>query len=139
MLQGITLTTGTNIQIGRDLNLLNVGQNITLSGGSQILIGRDMGAVLQPPKGTGTGANVLSLNLSLVGTTFTGTLPPEVSAYFQGELTIDPESPSSWVEMLTNRSSSSAMSWVANRVVIPHSSVTPPSNTIISLGTFSNP
>ena len=32
--QGITLNTGTSIQIGRDLNLLNVGGDIDLSNGS---------------------------------------------------------------------------------------------------------
>jgi hypothetical protein len=135
VLQGITLTTGTNIQIGRDLNLLNVGQNITLSGGSQILIGRDMGAVLQPPKGTGTGANVLSLNLSLVGTTFTGTVPPEVSAYIQGNVTIDPGS-----AFVVGRNVDQPIFIIGNvsgssRVVIPHSTVVPVTNTIITPGT----
>ena len=66
VLQGITLNTGTSISIGRDLNLLNVGGNINLSNGSQILIDRNLGAVLQPPKGTGTGSNVLSLNQPVV-------------------------------------------------------------------------
>jgi hypothetical protein len=138
VLQGVNLTTGTNIQIGRDLNLFNVGQNLTLSGGSKILIGRDMGAILQPPKGTGTGANVLSLNLSLVGTTFTGTIPPEVSAYFQGNLTIDPGS-----AFVVGRNVDQSIFIIgdvvgANRIIIPHSTVTPASNTIVSVGTFSN-
>src|SRR5208282_4687718 len=93
VLQGITLS-GTNqyIHIGRDLNLLNVGQDIDLSNGStqipQILVGRDLGAVLQPPKGTGTGSNVLSINLPAT-TTLVAT-PPEapVSGYIQGNVTI---------------------------------------------------
>ena len=95
VLQGITLS-GTNqyIDIGRDLNLLNVGQNINLSNGSQILIDRDLGAVLQPPKGTGTGSDVLSLNLP--STTTLVAAPPEesVSGYIQGNINI--VSPSSF-------------------------------------------
>jgi hypothetical protein len=135
ILQGITLNTGTNIQIGRDLNLLNVGQNITLSNGSQILIGRDLGAVLQPPKGTGTGSNVLSLNISLVGTTFTGTTPPSVSTYIQGNVTVDPGS-----AFVVGRNVDQAMFIIGqisgfSRIVIPHSFVNPPSNTIINPAT----
>ena len=87
VLQGITLNTGTSISVGRDLNLLNVGQNINLENGSQILVGRDIGAVLQPPKGTGTGSNVLSLNFTtLANTITTQTNPPSVSAYIQGNI-----------------------------------------------------
>jgi hypothetical protein len=135
VLQGITLNTGTSIQIGRDLNLLNVGQNLTLANGSKILIGRDGGAILQPPKGTGTGANVLSLNLSLVGTTFTGTIPPEVSAYIQGNVDIGPGS-----ALVYGRNVDQAIFVIGNitgasRVVIPHSTVTPVSNTLITVGT----
>ena len=63
VLNGITLT-GTSINIGRDLNLLNVGGNIDLSNGSQFNIGRNLGLVSQPPKGTGTGTNVLTLNFT---------------------------------------------------------------------------
>ncbi len=92
VLQGISLGTngpgtGTSSQIGRDLNLLNVGGNITLENGSQIVVGRDLGAVLQPPKGTGTGSNVLSLNQPVVGTTTSITVP-SVSTYIQGNLNI---------------------------------------------------
>ena len=91
VLQGITLNTGTNsnITIGRDLNLLNVGQNIDLSNGSQILVGRNLGAVRQPPQGTGTGSDVLSLNLP--STTTLVAAPPEqsVSGYIQGNINID--------------------------------------------------
>ena len=65
VLNGITLT-GTKINIGRDLNLLNVGGNIDLSNGSQFNIGRNLGLVSQPPKGTGTGTNVLTLNFTSV-------------------------------------------------------------------------
>ncbi|MGO8900862.1 MAG: IPT/TIG domain-containing protein [Isosphaeraceae bacterium] len=90
VLQGITLNTGTNsnITIGRDLNLLNVGGNIDLENGSFIKIDRHLGAVLQPPKGTGTGSNVLSINLPAT-TTLVAT-PPEapVSGYIQGNVTI---------------------------------------------------
>jgi hypothetical protein len=134
VLQGITLNTGTNIQIGRDLNLLNVGGDISLSNGSQILIGRDLGAVLQPPKGTGTGSNVLTLNLNQVGTTFNGTLPPEVSTFIQGSLTIFPGS-----AFVVGRNVDQPIYIIgdingASRVVIPHSTVQPPSNTLINLG-----
>jgi hypothetical protein len=89
VLQGITLNAANQkIVIGRDLNLLNVGQNIELSNGSQIVVGRDMGATLQPPKGTGTGSNVLSLNLP--ASTALQAAPAEnaVSTYIQGNLSI---------------------------------------------------
>src|SRR5271157_622784 len=90
VLQGITLNTGTNsnITIGRDLNLLNVGQDITLENGSFIKIDRHLGAIIQPPKGTGTGSNVLSINLPAT-TTLVAT-PPEtpVSGYIQGNVKI---------------------------------------------------
>jgi hypothetical protein len=93
VLTNLTLNGGTDIiKIGRDLNLLNVGGNITLSGGSKIQIGRDLGLVLQPPKGTGTGTNVLSLNVPLVGPTASPTQQQAVipvSTYIQGDVTIN--------------------------------------------------
>jgi len=92
VLQGITLNTGTNITIGRDLNLLNVGGDITLNGGSHFLIGRDLGLVLQPPKGTGTGSNVLSLNLPATTTLVAAAPENSVSTYIQGNLNIGPGS-----------------------------------------------
>ena len=55
------------------------------------MIGRDLGLVLQPPKGTGTGSNVLSLNQPVVGTTSNIT-EPSVSTYIQGNLTINDSS-----------------------------------------------
>ena len=78
----------SNITIGRDLNLLNVGGNIALENGSSITIDRHLGAVLQPPKGTGTGSNVLSLNQP--STTTLVAAPPQtsVSGYIQGNVTI---------------------------------------------------
>jgi len=90
VLQGITLNTGTNsnITIGRDLNLLNVGQNITLENGSFIKIDRHLGAVLQPPKGTGTGSNVLSLNLPATTTQVAQAPQTAVSGYIQGSVNI---------------------------------------------------
>ena len=91
VLEGITLS-GTNIQIGRDLNLLNVGQSITLQNGANIIVGRDMGLIAQAPKGTGTGANVLTLNVPLVGTQ-TNQQFPGVSAYIQGDVIVNPGSP----------------------------------------------
>ncbi len=119
VLQGITLNTGTSISIGRDLNLLNVGQNINLSNGSQILVGRDIGAVLQPPKGTGTGSNVLSLNQALIGTT-TNISVPSVGAYIQGGISIGAGS-----AFVVGRNVAQTL-WVlgdvtgASRFVIPH-------------------
>ena len=90
VLQGITLNTGptSSIVIGRDLNLLNVGGNIDLENGSQILVGRHLGAVLQPPKGTGTGSNVLSLNLPATTTQVAQAPQTAVSGYIQGNVTI---------------------------------------------------
>ena len=88
---GITLDTGPGIVVGRDLNLLNVGGDITLSNGANFLIGRDTGLVLQPAKGTGTGSNVLALN-NIQTTTTTATtaiLPNNVSAYIQGNIYIN--------------------------------------------------
>ena len=97
VLQGITLNTGTNsnITIGRDLNLLNVGGNITLENGSFIKIDRHLGAVLQPPKGTGTGSNVLSLNQPSTTTLVAAPVQPSVSGYIQGSVNI--VSPSSFM------------------------------------------
>ena len=90
VLQGITLN-GTNLTIGRDLNLLNVGGDITLENGANIFINRDLGLVAQPPKGTGTGSNVLTLNAPLVGTQSTEQFP-SVSTYIQGDVIINPGS-----------------------------------------------
>ena len=96
VLQGITLNTGgnSNITIGRDLNLLNVGGNIDLENGSSITIDRHLGAILQPPKGTGTGSNVLSLNQPSTTTLVAAPVQPSVSGYIQGSVNI--VSPSSF-------------------------------------------
>ncbi len=91
VLDGIDLSgAGTGIFIGRDLNLLNVGTNITLSDGAVFSIGRNLGLVSQPPKGTGTGTNFLTLNFnSIANTTITVAVPPPVGAYIQGNVVID--------------------------------------------------
>jgi hypothetical protein len=91
VLNGITLT-GTNIDIGRDINLLNVGGNIELSNGSQFIIGRNLGLVSQPPKGTGTGTNVLSLNFTSVANSIITTVIPAVGSYIQGNVDVSPGS-----------------------------------------------
>jgi hypothetical protein len=91
VLNGITLT-GTNIDIGRDLNLLNVGGNISLSDGSQFNIGRNLGLVSQPPKGTGTGTNVLTLNYTSVANSIITVTIPAVGAYIQGSVVVNPGS-----------------------------------------------
>ena len=91
VLNGITLT-GTNIDVGRDINLLNVGGNIELSNGSQFIIGRNLGLVSQPPKGTGTGTNVLSLNFTSVANSIITTVIPAVGSYIQGNVDVSPGS-----------------------------------------------
>ena len=88
---GITLT-GTNINIGRDLNLFNVGGNISLSNGSQFNIARNLGLVSQPPKGTGTGTNILSLNFVTVSNSIVNVSIPAVGAYIQGSVIVNPGS-----------------------------------------------
>ena len=91
VLNGIDLSgAGTGVFIGRDLNLLNVGGNIQLSDGAVFSIGRNLGLVSQPPKGTGTGSNVLTLNFnSIADTTITVTVPPPVGSFIQGNLVIN--------------------------------------------------
>ena len=83
----VDLSSGPGVDITHDLNLLNVGQNLTLSNGSSLRVGRFLGATPQPPKGTGTGSNIISLNASQVGSG-TATLVPGVSAYVKGDVTI---------------------------------------------------
>jgi hypothetical protein len=83
---------GTGITIGRDLNLLNAGGSITLSNGANILIGRDLGLLSQPPKGTGTGSNVLALNYTSVSNSIISVNIPSVGAFIQGGMTINPGS-----------------------------------------------
>jgi hypothetical protein len=84
---------GTGIFIGRDLNLLNIGGNLQLSNGAVVSIGRNLGLVPQPPKGTGTGSNVLLLNFNqLTNTTITTVLPPTVATFLQGNVIINPGS-----------------------------------------------
>jgi len=85
VLNGVTLAQGDSIDIGRDLNLLNVGQNLDLSGGGSLVVHRFLGTTPQPPKGTATGSNFLSLNQSLVGTG-TSTIVPSLAGYIQGNI-----------------------------------------------------
>jgi hypothetical protein len=135
VLQGITLN-GTSISIGRDLNLLNVGQDITLSNGSQFLIGRDLGATAQPPKGTGTGSNVLTLNANVIsGTLVTATnTPPPVSAYLQGNLIMFPGSAFVIGRNVDNVIYVKGDINGSSRLIIPNTTVSPASNTLITLG-----
>lgn len=84
---------GTGIFIGRDLNLLNVGGTITLSGGAEFSIGRNLGLVSQPPKGTGTGSNVLLLNFNSLENTITNVnTPTAIGSFIQGNVVINPGS-----------------------------------------------
>ncbi len=81
---------GTSISIGRDLNLLNVGGDIQLSNGATFNIGRNLGLVSQPPKGTGTGTNVLTLNFNNITNSLVSVnIPAPVGSYIQGNLVID--------------------------------------------------
>ncbi len=83
---------GTGVFVGRDLNLLNVGSNLALSDGANFIVGRNLGLVPQPPKGTGTGSNILALNFTIAsGTTITTTIP-SVGGFIQGNITIAPGS-----------------------------------------------
>lgn len=91
VLNGIGLT-GTNINIGRNLDLLNVGGDINLSNGSQFNIGRDLGLLSQPPKGTGTGTNVLTLNYTSVSNSIVTVVVPPVGSFIQGSVIIQPGS-----------------------------------------------
>ncbi len=79
---------GTGITIGRDINLLNVGGSITLSDGAGFFIGRNLGLLSQPPKGTGTGSNVLSLNYTNVSNSIITVTIPSVGAFIQGNIAI---------------------------------------------------
>ena len=73
--------------------MLNVGTNISLSDGSQFNIGRNLGLVSQPPKGTGTGTNILSLNFVTVSELDARTVTiPAVGAYIQGSVIVNPGS-----------------------------------------------
>jgi hypothetical protein len=83
---------GTGITIGRDLDLLNVGGSITLSNGAGFQIDRNLGLVSQPPKGTGTGSNVLSLNFTNVSNSIITITIPSVGSYIQGNVAIGPGS-----------------------------------------------
>jgi hypothetical protein len=91
VLNGISLS-GTSINIGRDLNLLNVGGNIDLTNGAQFNIGRNLGLVSQPPKGTGTGTNVLTLNFTTVANSIIQVIVPAVGAFIQGNVVTDTSS-----------------------------------------------
>src|SRR5262249_49366982 len=77
---GANLSSGTGISVAGDLNLLNVGQDLVLSNGASLRVGRFLGLTPQPPKGTSTGSNILSINQSLIGTG-TSTIVPSVSTY----------------------------------------------------------
>jgi hypothetical protein len=84
--------SGTGITIGRDLNLLNVGGPITLSNGANFIIGRNLGLISQPPKGTGTGSNVLTLNFTSVANSIISVTIPSVGSFIQGNISISPGS-----------------------------------------------
>ena len=98
-----TLTSGPGITIAGDLNLFNVGGNLTLANGANIIVKRFAGLTPQPPKGTGTGSNILSLNQSQIGTG-TSQLVPSVSANIQGDLTIGTGSTLAVVSGIANSS-----------------------------------
>jgi hypothetical protein len=83
---------GTGVFIGRDLNLLNIGGDLTITNGANFIVGRNLGLVPQPPKGTGTGSNILALNFTVAsGQTITTTIP-SVGGFVQGNIAITPGS-----------------------------------------------
>jgi hypothetical protein len=83
---------GTGVFVGRDLNLLNVGGNLEITDGANFIVGRNLGLVPQPPKGTGTGSNILALNFTVAsGQTLTTTIP-SVGSFIQGNIAITPGS-----------------------------------------------
>ena len=87
VLNGVDLNSGPGIDIGRDLNLINVGQDLDLSNGASLIVDRFLGTTPQPPKGTATGSNFLALNQALVGTG-TSTIVPSLSGYIQGNMNL---------------------------------------------------
>lgn len=86
-----TLTSGPGIAVAKDLNLLNVGGDVTLANGASLKVGRFLGVTPQPPKGSASGSNILSVNQALIGTG-TSQVVPSVSAFIQGNITIGPGS-----------------------------------------------
>jgi hypothetical protein len=84
--------SGTGILIGRDLNLLNVNGGITLSNGANFVIGRNIGLISQPPKGTGTGSNVLTLNFTSVANSIISVTIPSLGTFIQGNVSVSPGS-----------------------------------------------
>jgi hypothetical protein len=93
ILNGLDLSgANTGIFIGRDLNLLNVGGSITVTNGANFDIARNLGLVAQPPKGTGTGSNVLSLNFTTVNGNNITVQIPSLGGYVQGSINVDPGS-----------------------------------------------
>jgi hypothetical protein len=99
VLNGLTLSgAGTGIFIGRDLNLLNVGSDLKISNGAVFSVARNLGLAPQPPKGTGTGSNVLLLNFNtLQNVTVSVTLPSPLGAFIQGNLIINTASGSAFL------------------------------------------
>ncbi len=80
----------TGIFVNQDLNLLNIGGNLTIQNGANVSVGRDIGNTPQPPKGSGTGSNVLQVLYTFTSAIATG--EPLVGAYILGNVTIDPTS-----------------------------------------------
>jgi hypothetical protein len=83
---------GTGVFVGLDLNLLNVGGNLEITNGANFIIGRNLGLVPQPPKGTGTGSDILALNFTLAAGSTITTAIPSVGGAIQGNIAINPGS-----------------------------------------------
>jgi hypothetical protein len=83
---------GTGVFVGRDLNLLNIGGNLEISDGANFIVGRNVGLIPQPPKGTGTGSNVLALNFTNVTNSLITVSIPSVGSFIQGNIAIEPGS-----------------------------------------------
>lgn len=82
--------TTAGMNIGRDLNAMNVGGNLTIRDGAQLIIGRDVGAEAQPPKGTGPAGRGIRVmgNLTIAeGSTLTIRRNLVGQIFVQGNLT----------------------------------------------------
>lgn len=64
----INLTTGPGIVVGRDLNSVSIGRELGLTGGASIAVGRDLGLNGQPAKGTGpAGRGIFAEGSIIIG------------------------------------------------------------------------
>ncbi len=134
--QNATLTSGPGITIGRDLNLLNIGQNLTLTNGASLRVGRFLGLTPQPPKGSATGSNILSVNQASIGTG-TSTTVPSVSAYILGNVFVGPGSVIAADGGIVNSSILTATSQTVPTVFVTNGTMTIPNSAAIQIPNYS--